>query len=177
MAGRDTQVVEGVHEGELALLGQLERAGVGLVVDVASEHDLSSERFGALHLDIGGRCGHDDGGGHAVALRRVGHALRMVAGRRGDEAAFALVVGKRADLVVCATHLIGAGALHVLRLEEDAIARDLAEVRALDELGLLGDLANFVGRLLEGGQGEHFLSFVRHRFSLHFSMVHKRPSL
>ena len=92
LAGRDAQVVEGVHEGELALLGQLERAGVGLVVHVACEHDLSSERFGALHLDIGGRCGHDDGGGHAVALRRVGHALRVVAGRRGDEAALALVV-------------------------------------------------------------------------------------
>ena len=92
LPSRDAQVVEGMHEGEAALLGQLERAGVGLVVHVACEHDLSAERFGALHLDIGGCCGHDDGGGHAVALCRVGHPLRVVAGRRGDETALALVV-------------------------------------------------------------------------------------
>ena len=73
-------------------IGELERAGIGLVVHVTCEHDLSAERFGALHLDIGGRCGHDDGGGHAVALCRVGHSLRVVAGRRGDETALALVV-------------------------------------------------------------------------------------
>ena len=85
--------------------------------------------------------------------------LRMVARARGDNTALQLLGRERADLIVGAAHLVGACTLHVFGLEEHAVARCLAKMRALHELGLLRDFLDLLGGLLEGVEREH----LRHR--------------
>ena len=144
-----------MDERVAVLLGKLERALVGIVVDVAREHDLRPQLAGALDLDVGRRLGHDDDGLHAVARRRERDALRVVARACRDKAPRALLVGERRDLVVGAAYLVGTGALQVLRLEVDLIAREVAEVRASDELGLERDLPHFLGGFFERFKRQH----------------------
>ena len=56
-----------------------------------AEHHLGAEAARVLHLHRRREARHDDGRRHAHALRVVGHALRMVAGRHRQHAARALV--------------------------------------------------------------------------------------
>ena len=141
------------------LLGKLHGVFARLVVHVAIEHDLGSVAFGALDLDERRRRGHDNDGTRPGARGGKCHALRMVARARGDDTALQLFGRERADLIVGAAHLVGACTLHVLGLEEHAVARCLAKMRALNELGLLRDFLDLLGGLLEGVEREH----LRHR--------------
>ena len=125
-----------MHEGEALLLGKFASARICLVIDVAHKLDVGAVRLGALDLDERRCGGHHDGRGNAVLLRGRRHALGMVAGRGGDEAVRTLLVTHGRNLVVGTAHLVGTRALHVLRLEEHAVAGDGAEVGALNELCL-----------------------------------------
>ena len=93
LARGNAQVVERVDERVAVFFGQLQCVLVGLVVDVAGQHHVGAERLRALNFDERRGGGHDDGGLHAVMARGVGDALRVVAGRCGDEAAVTLLVG------------------------------------------------------------------------------------
>ena len=116
LAGRNAGIIEGVDEGIAVLPGKLERLVAGLVIDITVEHHFGAEGLRAVHLDERCRGRHDDDGLYAVGLCRIGNALRVVAGRCGDETLLPLLIGERRDLVVGAAHLVGAGALHVFGL-------------------------------------------------------------
>ena len=155
LARGDDRVVEGVDEGVAVLGRKLQGVLARLVVDVPVQDHLGAVALGALHLDERGGGGHDHDGLGAGARGGEGDALRVVAGACRDDAAAELLGREGRDLVVGAAHLVGARALHVLGFEEDAVAGELAEVGALDELGRLRDLADLLGGLLECVQGEH----------------------
>ena len=130
-------------------LGETHGVVARLVIHVAVEHHLGAVALGTLHLDEGRGGGHDHDRSGACPRGGKRNALGMIACARGDDAAPELFGRERRDLVVGAAHLVGTRALHVLGLEEHAIARLLAEVDALDELGFLGDFLNLLGGLLE----------------------------
>ena len=138
-----------------------------LVEHVAKEHDLGAVALGALDFDE--RCGggHHDHGACTRVRGGVGHALRVVAGTCGDDAAVQLLLAELGDLVVGAAQLVGTRALHVLGLEPHAIAALRRKRGAFYKLGLLGDLLDLCGGLLKGFEGEH----VCH---MHFLLIFAR---
>ena len=73
----------------------------------------------------------------------------MIASTSGDDAAAELLGRKGRNLIVGAAHLVGAGALHVLRLEEHAIARGLTKMGAFYQFGGNGNLFDLLRGLLE----------------------------
>ena len=83
---------------------------------------------------------------HAEGAGRVGDALRVIAAGVGDDAATALVVGERADLVVGAAQLEGADRLQAFRLEKE-LARRIV-MRAGNQRSAGGNSAqSLLGRL------------------------------
>ncbi len=128
LPGDDVRVVVGMHESELLAPGDLQRVRVGLVVGVAEQHHPRAARRHGRDLDLRRGRGHDDGGAAAQVICRQRHALRMIARRGGDHAAFALGSTEVSHLVVCAAQLEGEHRLHVLALEQQGIAEPGATV-------------------------------------------------
>jgi hypothetical protein len=80
-------VVEGVDEAQ-ALVGRHAQGFVTRFVKaVAVQHHLGAKAACAFHLHGGRGARHHDHRTQAQALRVVRHALRVVAGRSGDDAA------------------------------------------------------------------------------------------
>ena len=94
LAGDDQRIVEGMDEGEAGLGDEPIAVRLRVRVAVAGEHHLGAARPHRLHLDRRRRLRHDDDGAQAELLRRIGDALGVVAGARGDHAARALVGGQ-----------------------------------------------------------------------------------
>jgi hypothetical protein len=82
-----------------------------------------------LRTFISGVPRHDDGHRNAEPLAVIGDRLRMVAGRRRDHAARALLLGQLQQFVERAALLVGGGELEVLELQPDLGADDLGQVR------------------------------------------------
>ena len=132
LAGDDQLVVERVDEGQALLVGELQRVLARLVEGVAVQHDLGAEAARALDLDHRRRQRHHDHRAQAQPLRVVRHTLRVVAGRRGDDALDRLPdVDQRRQLVQRAALLERRGELQVLELQEDLRADDLAQRLAI----------------------------------------------
>jgi len=126
-------VVEGVDEAQALARCEHQRVVAGLVEVVAMQHDLGAEAARAFHLHHRGRHRHHDDGTQAQALRVVGQALGVVAGRRGDDATDRLAaIDHRGQLVQRAAFLERGRELQVLELQEDLRADDLAQRAALD---------------------------------------------
>ena len=105
-----------------SVANELLRLLVRLVPDVAVQHD-----FGAVALrggDLGRRRvrGHADDRANAVDLRRERDALRVIAGRRADDAASLLLLGHLRELVQRAANLVRPDALEHLGLEPNVVA-------------------------------------------------------
>jgi len=103
--------------------------GVGGVVGIAGQHDLAAAFGDGIDLDLrrGGR--HYDHGTDAELLRRQRDALRVVAGRGADHAPLPLRRRQMHDLVVGAAQLEAEHRLHVLALEQYAVAAARREDR------------------------------------------------
>ena len=84
---------------------------------VAPQHDLGSVVTCGLELGQGDPDGHEDRGVDAQLARGEGHALRVIAGTRGDDTARALLLGEPRHARIGSTNLVRAGALQVLALE------------------------------------------------------------
>jgi len=69
LAGDDIGVVEGVHEHQVALARELQRALVRTVVIIAVQHHLRTEIDHGLHLDGLGGLRHDHDRGDAARPR------------------------------------------------------------------------------------------------------------
>ena len=94
--------------------GQLQGMVVGLVVIGAEEHDLSPELPRPRDLDQWRALGHHDLGVDAKPRAVVCDGLRVVAGRRRDDPATALLLGQRHQLVASAPFLERSCELKVL---------------------------------------------------------------
>ena len=139
------RVVVGVDHGEAALGRQGQRRGARVLEAVAGEHDLRPEAARALHLHGGREGRHHDHRRNAQALRVVGHALGVVAGRHGDHAACTLHRIERQQAVERAALLEARGELQVLELEPDLGTGD-GRKRARMQAGRVLDLAREPGR-------------------------------
>ena len=89
LAGDDVRIVERMHENQIALARQRQRALERAVVVVAVQHNLRAEVGDRLHLDVRSRLRHDDDGRNAAPFRAERDALRMIAGRGAHDAALA----------------------------------------------------------------------------------------
>lgn len=83
----------------------------------------------AAHLDFGGADGHTDDSAGTEALRSKGHALRVVARTRADDARGQLLRCEADHFVERATQLEREHGLQVLALEEDRVAGKRAQTR------------------------------------------------
>ena len=100
---------------------------------VRMEDDLGAVAAHGLDLGRRGALGHDDDGRAAGDPRRPRHGRGVVSGGHGDEAAPALRVRQRQDLVQRSPRLEGAGLLQVLALQVKPRAGAPAELRRGEE--------------------------------------------
>ena len=100
----------------------------GAILGVAVvEHHLGAERGGALAFCLWRVLRHHDRRRHAAQLRRMRHALRVIAGRIGHHAGGFPIVRDRGNLVVGAAEFERAGALQGLGLQVHACAETVVE--------------------------------------------------
>ena len=123
LTGNDLGVIVGVQERGVLLLADLAGLGVSVVIAVAREHNVRAVALRGLRLGDGRGLGHDDRGRYAEAVRGVGHALCMVAGRRGHDGPGLAAFDERRDLVARAADLERTGLLAVFVLEINVAAR------------------------------------------------------
>jgi len=119
LAGNDLFVIVGRHDRVTVLGGQLLSAQSALFAARADGDDLRSERGGSVKLVLWSVARHHDDGLHAQRPRRVGHALRVIAARIGNDSAAAFVVAKGCDLVISAAQFEGPNGLQVFELKEE----------------------------------------------------------
>ena len=91
LAGDHVDVVERVDEREPVARGDFAGMHARLRQVGAVQDDVGAELAAVGDLDQRREYGHHDGRGYAEQLRVVGDPLRVVAGRRGDHAAPALL--------------------------------------------------------------------------------------
>ena len=160
LTGDDERVVERMDED--AARGRRERlaARLGIGVAVAVQHDLGAEVAHRAHLDGRRGLGHDDEGGKAEVAGRVGHALRVVAGARRDDAAAAFAVVEVRHAVVGAAQLEAEDRLHVFALEEHLAAQARREPAGRVERCFVGHVVDAArqdgaqqGRVIGRGRG------------------------
>jgi hypothetical protein len=128
---------------------------VRLVEGLPVQQHLGTEAARALDLHRRGEFGHHDHGAQPKALRVMGQALGVVAGRGRDHAPDRLAAGHEARQLVQRPALLEGGCeLQVLELQEDTRVQDLAQGAALQA----GRGQHLAGDLLRGGlhvaQGE-----------------------
>ena len=143
LPGDDARVVEGGDEGR-AIGGQALGLGLGGVEVLSEQEDLAAERAHSVDLDARSDGGHDDGGADAQDRGGAGHALGVVAGRCGHDAAGALGVGQGVHSVVGAADLEGMDGLKVLAFGRN----DVAQTRGQGGQDLQGRV---LGGLVDGG--------------------------
>src|SRR4051812_41921811 len=82
LAGDDIGVIERMHEHEVALAGQCQRAVESTVVIVPMQHDLRTKIDHRLYFDVRGGLGHHNDSRNAPAIGSKSHTLRVVSGGR-----------------------------------------------------------------------------------------------
>ena len=155
LAGGYPKIVEGVDIGQPLLLSQLGGLLGGLVEHLAVENDPCAVVLGVVDLHQGGGGGHHDGGGDPRRLGGIGQPLGVVAGGGGDEAPGFLLLAEGADLIVGPADLIGAGDLHIFRLEIDLISTRLGQGGGVDQAGGADHALQRCTGSFELFQGEH----------------------
>ena len=90
LAGDHIGIIEGMHEGQAALLLKLQGALIRIAERVAAKYQFDVAAAKTAHrvdLHRRGGEGHDDHRLTTQAFGRHGHALGVIAGRGGDDAA------------------------------------------------------------------------------------------
>ena len=156
LAGDDFGIVKGMDEGAAFFDAAAQGFFAGFVVAGAVEDDFRAEAAGGGDLDLRGGEGHDDLGADAAGGGVEGDSLGVVAGAGGDDAALALCLVEREQLVERAALFEGAGALEVLKLQMQGQAGELGEmVRELAGRDIDG-LADAGAGGLDAGEGDGF---------------------
>ena len=117
LPGDDKLVVKGVDVCVAVFLLQLTRMCDRLVKRRAVKHDLAAEILGRDDLGERGKFGQDDRRFDVEQRGGEGNALRVIAGRGRDDAAFFLFVGEPRDLVIGTANLERAALLQAFGLK------------------------------------------------------------
>jgi hypothetical protein len=99
------------------------------------KHDRGAMRPRPLDLVEGGGLRHHDGRRNGEPASVVGHGLRVIAGRHGDDAAVPFAGRQRLKLHIGAAVLEGVGDLQILELDPDLGARQLRQLRRVEQGG------------------------------------------
>ena len=97
----------------------------GFVIHVAVKDNLRTVTLGALYLDQWCGSWHDNDCFYSIFMCSISNTLGMISCRCSDQTFVPLFVRKCADLVICATHLICTGTLHILWLQINLISRHI----------------------------------------------------
>ena len=127
LAGDDFGVVVGMDESEAFAIGDGAGGGPGFLQVIAFQHHPGAEIAGVLDLGEGGGFRHHDGGGNAQPAGMIGHALGVIAGAHGGDAALFLVRRQRLEAVERAALFERRGELPVFEFEMDLATRDLGQ--------------------------------------------------
>ena len=142
-----------MNEGGTGFLLQFTGLGVGVVVSAGHQAHLRAQALGGLYLADGGAVRHTDHALNAVLGGSQGHALCMIAGAAGDDAAGLFLFGQLADLVVSAAHFEAASHLKVFGFQVDvAVGR---QVGGGDQVGFAGDVFQNKGGVIDFVQSDH----------------------
>ncbi len=117
----DVGVVERMDVGQPFGLRDFQRAFIGFLVVVAMQNDARRPVADGFHLDVGGRLRHDDSHRNTQLFGCQRHALRMIAGRRGDNAARLLLFRQMQHLVVGASQFERENRLQILALDQHIV--------------------------------------------------------
>ena len=139
LSGRDSQIIKGMDEGVAVFRSELKSLLAGIVVDISVENNLRAVALCPFYLDQGRGCRHDNDCLAAVCLCSICDSLCVVARGCGDEPLLTVLFTHRADLIIGAADLVGAGYLHVLRLQIAAVSSLSTEIFAVDQLGVGSD--------------------------------------
>ena len=139
LAGRDGQIIKGMDEGVAVFRSELKSLLAGIVIDISVENNLRAVALCPLYLDQGRRCRHDNDSLAAVGFCGVRDSLCVVARGCRDETLLTVLLTHRADLIIGTANLVGAGYLHVLRLQIAAVSGLAGEIFAVYQLGVGGD--------------------------------------
>ena len=90
LSGHDLRVIEGMDKGQPLLLLQLFGLGKCFVIGSAGQHNFRPIAAGRAHFRQRRRFRHHDDGADTGMTGRIGHPLRVIACRSGDNAAFFL---------------------------------------------------------------------------------------
>ncbi len=130
LPGDDIRVVIGMDKHHAGFAFQRQCVLVGIGIGIAVQHHLATAPLHGLNLDLWGGRGHDNGGLAAQFFRRQCHALGMVARRGSDHALGQLCRGQLRHLVVRPAQLEGKHRLHVLALQQNAVAATHRQIRS-----------------------------------------------
>ena len=143
LPGNHHRVIERRHPGEALLLRQLDRFGFGFVKVRAVEQHFSAKTAHRVDFDIRGGNRHHDQRFQTQTSRRERHALRMVARRRGNDAARFLLIRQPGHHRVGTAQLKAVHRLAVFALHQN----DVVEARGEFFHFLQGrDLHSFIDR-------------------------------
>src|SRR5439155_5185744 len=117
LPGYQLGIVERMDVREAALDDELLRPLVRLIPDRPVQHHFGAVATRRGHFGQRRVLGHHDDGVHAVQLRGQRDALRVVAGRRADDAAALLLVGQVRELVQRPADFVRPGPLEHFSLE------------------------------------------------------------
>ena len=131
------------------LLCQLIGIGTRLVIHIAVKHPLRTIPLRAVHLDQRRRRRHHDHRLNPIALSRIRHALRMIAGRGCDQPFRPLLLRQCTDLIIGAPQLIGARQLHIFWFQIHLISSLCTEMITVHQFRLRSHLPDDLIRLLK----------------------------
>jgi hypothetical protein len=151
LAGDDQHIVVGRHQGRVAARGDVAGDRLAVLALAIVEHHLGAELGGALTLGPWRVLRHDYDGWHVEQFGGRGDALRVIAGRIGDDASRPGLRRQRGELVVGAPELERAGALQRLRLEKHPSAGARVERGRSKQRGAQGHALQAARRRVDVG--------------------------
>ena len=151
-AGDDVRMVVGRDDAQPAFRGDAPPDCFAVVAFAIVGDDRRAVGFRGGPLDRGRVGRHHDDGWDIQELARERDRLRVVAGRKREDAAAPLVSGEARQRVVGAAELEGAGALQVFALEEHAGAGSLVDAARGDDRRPVRDPGDLSGGALDVGE-------------------------
>ena len=123
LAGDDVRMIVGRNQSQPAVLREPSPDGLAILAIAIVENDLTTVRCGSHSLDFRRIRRHHDHAWDVEQLAGERNRLRMVARRKGHNAAATFVGIQSGERVVGSPELEGTGTLEVLAFEEERRAR------------------------------------------------------
>ena len=142
LAGDDQRMIIGRDKAEVARFGQIERMVFGVIVGRAVQDDLGPHAPDRADFDLRRGLRHDDAGLDRESLRGQRHALRVIAGRGRDHAAFPRPGRERGQHVIGAAQFVGKDRMLVFAFQPDFVLITAGKLSRIIKISALRDLIN-----------------------------------